>query len=106
MSALRERWLALRSRIDAACGMAGRDPHGVTIVAVSKMFGPEAVREAYEAGARVFRGSALPRDAPAGRQSLQPGFLPTRWEERGAATELRRQASSNVRGQVLQIIAR
>lgn len=35
---LRERLGAVRSRIDAACTAAGRDPHEVTLVAVTKFF--------------------------------------------------------------------
>lgn len=49
-----ERLAAVKSRIEAACVRAGRDPAGVTIVAVSKSFGPEAVLELYRAGQRHF----------------------------------------------------
>lgn len=49
-----ERLAAVRARIAAACVRAGRDPAGVTIVAVSKMFGPEAVADLYQAGQRHF----------------------------------------------------
>ena len=41
-------------RIAAACERAGRDPAGVTLVAVSKTHGPERVREVLDAGHRVF----------------------------------------------------
>jgi pyridoxal phosphate enzyme (YggS family) len=40
----------VRARIDAACATAGRDPSGVTLIAVSKTFGAEAVRAARDAG--------------------------------------------------------
>jgi pyridoxal phosphate enzyme (YggS family) len=45
---------AVRARIDAACLAAGRDPSAVALLAVSKTFGPEAVREAHAAGQRAF----------------------------------------------------
>ena len=45
---------AVRARIDAAARAAGRDPAGVRLVAVSKTFPIEAVREAYAAGQRDF----------------------------------------------------
>jgi PLP dependent protein len=45
---------AVRSRIDAAARRAGRDPGDVTLVAVSKTFGIDAVRAACAAGQRDF----------------------------------------------------
>jgi hypothetical protein len=45
---------AVRSRIAAACLAAGRDPSEVRLLAVSKTFGPEAVRAAYAAGQIAF----------------------------------------------------
>ena len=44
----------VRARIDAAARRAGRDPFSVRLVAVSKTFPLEAVREAYAAGQRDF----------------------------------------------------
>jgi pyridoxal phosphate enzyme (YggS family) len=44
----------VRARIAAACRDAGRDVRSVTLLVVSKRFGPEAVREAFAAGARAF----------------------------------------------------
>jgi pyridoxal phosphate enzyme (YggS family) len=44
----------IRERIHAAASRARRDPEAVTLMAVSKTFPPEAIREAYEAGIRVF----------------------------------------------------
>ena len=38
------------ARIDAACARAGRDPAGVTLVAVSKTVPPDALRDAVSAG--------------------------------------------------------
>lgn len=44
----------VRDRIADACARVGRDPAGVTLVAVSKRHPAERVREAYAAGQRVF----------------------------------------------------
>ena len=44
----------VRQRIEAACAAAGRDPAGVTLLAVSKTFGPDAVRAAHAAGQTHF----------------------------------------------------
>jgi pyridoxal phosphate enzyme (YggS family) len=40
----------VRERIARAAGRAGRDPREITIVAVTKTFGPDVVRETIEAG--------------------------------------------------------
>ena len=45
---------AVRSRIAAACARAGRAPESVRLLAVSKTYGPEAVRAAAAAGQRLF----------------------------------------------------
>jgi pyridoxal phosphate enzyme (YggS family) len=44
----------VRSRIAAACLAAGRDQSEVSLLAVSKTFGPEAVAEAFAAGQTAF----------------------------------------------------
>jgi pyridoxal phosphate enzyme (YggS family) len=44
------RLAALRARMDAACARAGRPAGGVTLLPVSKTFGPEAIREAATLG--------------------------------------------------------
>ena len=54
MSAGADRLAEVRRRIEAAARSAGRDPVEVTLVAVSKTHGAEAVREMLEAGQRVF----------------------------------------------------
>jgi pyridoxal phosphate enzyme (YggS family) len=54
MSTIQTRLLAVRARIEAACQAANRDPQTVTLLAVSKTFGPDAVREAYAAGQTAF----------------------------------------------------
>jgi len=45
---------AVSDRIAAACAAAGRDRSTVHLLAVSKTFGPEAVREALATGQRAF----------------------------------------------------
>ncbi len=44
----------VRKRIDAAARRAGRRPEDIALMAVSKTFPPESIREAYDAGARLF----------------------------------------------------
>jgi PLP dependent protein len=44
----------VRRRIAVAAERAGRDPAEVTLMAVSKTFPPERIREAYDAGLRIF----------------------------------------------------
>jgi pyridoxal phosphate enzyme (YggS family) len=44
----------VRDRIAQACGAAGRDPASVSLLAVSKTFGAEAVVQAAAAGQRAF----------------------------------------------------
>ncbi len=45
---------AVREEIASACREAGRDPFSVTLVAVSKTFGAEAIAPVITAGQRVF----------------------------------------------------
>jgi pyridoxal phosphate enzyme (YggS family) len=44
----------VHTRIEAACRACGRRPGDVSLLAVSKTFGPDAVREAHAAGQRAF----------------------------------------------------
>jgi len=44
----------VRARIAAAARRGGRRPGDIALMAVSKTFPPEAIREAYDAGARLF----------------------------------------------------
>jgi pyridoxal phosphate enzyme (YggS family) len=44
----------VRTQIEAACQTAGRSPQSVTLLAVSKTWGPEAVRAAHAAGQSAF----------------------------------------------------
>ncbi len=54
MTVIADQLQAVHARIAAACLAAGRDPAGVQLLAVSKTFGPEAVRAAYAAGQQAF----------------------------------------------------
>ena len=71
---LAERLAAVRARIDAAARRVGRDPSGVTLVAVSKTHPAEAVREALAAGQALF-GENRVQEAE-GKIPLVPG---ARW---------------------------
>src|SRR5689334_14855576 len=44
----------VRERIRLAASSAERDPETITLMGVSKTFPPEAIREAYDSGVRVF----------------------------------------------------
>jgi hypothetical protein len=45
---------SVRERIARACAAAQRDVNEITLLAVSKTFGPDAVREAWDGGQRAF----------------------------------------------------
>jgi len=44
----------VKSRIERCARAAGRDPRDIVLVAVTKTFGPDAIRAAYDAGQRDF----------------------------------------------------
>jgi pyridoxal phosphate enzyme (YggS family) len=54
MNDISSRLQSVREQVAAAARNAGRDPGDVELVAVSKAHGPLAVREAFDAGQRVF----------------------------------------------------
>ena len=54
MTTISDKLQSVHARIAAACGAAGRPVTDVTLLAVAKTFGPEAVREAHAAGQRAF----------------------------------------------------
>jgi len=54
MTTIADKLQAVQGRIGAACRAAGRDPAGVRLLAVSKTFGPDAVRAALAAGQAAF----------------------------------------------------
>jgi hypothetical protein len=58
----------VRERIETACARARRDPASVKLLAVTKIFGPEVIREACELGLRDFGENyvqEMERKAPA-----------------------------------------
>ena len=67
---------SIRQRIEAAATGAGRDPSTVRLLAVSKNFGADAVRDAYAAGQRDFGENKV-------QEALQKieatAELPIRW---------------------------
>jgi pyridoxal phosphate enzyme (YggS family) len=54
MTMIEDNLQRVRARIDAACAQAGRQPADVVLLAVSKTFGTDAVRQALEAGQNAF----------------------------------------------------
>jgi PLP dependent protein len=54
MSSITAKLQQVRSRIAAACEHAQRPVQSVTLLAVTKTFGPQSVREAFAAGQRAF----------------------------------------------------
>jgi len=53
MSELSLRISELKEEIKAACQRAGRNPESIKLIAVSKNFGPEVIREAYVLGLKT-----------------------------------------------------
>src|SRR2546425_4122235 len=66
---IRENIERVRERMARAAERAGRRPEDVNLVAVSKTFPPERIREAYEAGLRDF-GENRVQEAQAKRPAL------------------------------------
>src|SRR4029077_18337209 len=61
---------AVRAEITRACREAGREPAGVTLIAVSKTFGAEAIEPVIAAGQKVF-GENRVQEAKAKWPALQ-----------------------------------
>jgi pyridoxal phosphate enzyme (YggS family) len=76
MTQIAENLRAVQDRIQQACQAAGRPADSVRLLAVSKTFGPEAVREAYAAGQTAF-GENYIQEAVEKITSLQD--LPLQW---------------------------
>lgn len=68
-----ERLGAVRAEIAKACREAGREPASVTLVAISKTFGPETIRPTLQAGHRVF-GENRVQEAKAKWPALREEF--------------------------------
>lgn len=74
----------VRTRLEAACQAAGRDPAGVSLLAVSKTFGPAEVLQAVRAGQRAFGENYIQEGVEkvlALRELLagEPAPLPLQW---------------------------
>jgi PLP dependent protein len=54
MTTISDNLQQVHARIEAACAKAGRPVHDVTLLAVSKTFGADAVQAAFDAGQRAF----------------------------------------------------
>ena len=61
---IRERWSRLQERLRTAAELAGRDPDGFRVVAVTKGFDLPAVRAAMAAGLTVFGENRVQEAAP------------------------------------------
>jgi pyridoxal phosphate enzyme (YggS family) len=67
-SSLQDRLAEVRERIAHACAQAHRDPSSVRLLAVTKLFGPEVIRDAWALGLREFGENyvqEMERKAPA-----------------------------------------
>jgi pyridoxal phosphate enzyme (YggS family) len=73
MNGFAERLESVQARISSACGRAGRNPEGVTLVAVAKTFGPDAVLEAADNGLVVIGESRIQEAKQ--KMALCPGHL-------------------------------
>ena len=72
----------VHARIAAACQAAGRDPGTVSLLAVSKTFGPEAVQDAWAAGQTAFGENYIQeavQKITALRQSPDAAQAPLQW---------------------------
>ncbi|MCZ8113122.1 MAG: YggS family pyridoxal phosphate-dependent enzyme [Betaproteobacteria bacterium] len=78
MESIGTRLQAVRGRIAEACREAGRDANSVTLLAVSKTFGPEAVRAAHAVGQRAF-GENYVQEALAKMEALADLRAQTEW---------------------------
>lgn len=76
MTTIGDNLQSVRTRIATACSAAGRGAGSVTLLAVSKTFGPEAVREAHAAGQTAF-GENYIQEAVEKMALLQD--LPLQW---------------------------
>ena len=77
MSTIPRNLQAVHERVVAAAHAAGRKPSTVSLLAVSKTFGPAAVIEAAQAGQRAFGENYLQEalDKMAAVRAAQPGLL-------------------------------
>lgn len=73
MSEIQQNLAAIHHRIESACREVGRDLRNVSMVAVTKTFPAAAVRDAYDAGHRIFGESRLQEALP--KIELLPGDI-------------------------------
>jgi len=73
MSEIQQNLASIHSRMESACRKAGRGVNGVGLVAVTKTFAAENVREAYEAHHRIFGESRLQEALP--KIEMLPGDI-------------------------------
>ncbi len=76
MTTIADNLQQVHDRIAQACAAAGRDPASVSLLAVSKTFGPEAVLQAAQAGQRAF-GENYIQEAVEKIAALQQMDVPT-----------------------------
>lgn len=69
---------SVRARIAAACKAVGREPHAVTLLAVSKTRPPEDVALAFAAGQQAF-GENYVQEGVAKREALKAEFPGLEW---------------------------
>ena len=70
-SSVAERLAAIHDRIEAACGISGRDPKEITLVGACKRQPLDRLLEAYRAGLRSF-GENIVQEALLHRNQLPP----------------------------------
>jgi pyridoxal phosphate enzyme (YggS family) len=77
MSSIQQNLQAVHDSIAAAARHALRDPAQISLLAVSKTFGPEAILDAAQAGQRAFGENYLQEalEKMAALRALQPGLL-------------------------------
>jgi uncharacterized pyridoxal phosphate-containing UPF0001 family protein len=79
----------VREQIRLAAVSVGRDPDAITLMGVSKTFPPEAIREAYDAGIRVFGENRVQEFA--GKAEALRDLGDARWHLIGHLRAIRRQ---------------
>ncbi|KPF66838.1 hypothetical protein IP84_15220 [beta proteobacterium AAP99] len=76
---LQQRLFAVGQRIESAATQAGRPPHAVRLLAVSKTFGVEAVAQAVAAGQRAFGENYVQEGVEKIAQACALGLPPLEW---------------------------
>ncbi|WP_204732703.1 YggS family pyridoxal phosphate-dependent enzyme [Hydrogenophaga laconesensis] len=81
MSTIERNLQGLKERISRACSQVGRDGREVVLLAVSKTFGPDAVRQAQAAGQRCFGENYVQEGVEKILALREPGVasMPTQW---------------------------